>query len=268
MRAFFVLTVLGIGLSSGQTVSPSDNHPPVNGLLVQNTIYDPTRQTLAYDLVNMSGKAVVTWVVQEHLQYSNGKEQPGAWGIVDTGGVPKRKEASGAPNPTGFGPLMPNEQRHVQDSYRNKLLDTAPASTQATSNDIVNVKVDVAAVIYDDSTAEGDENIINDLFARRKARSDEYQHWLDRFSALRKSGDPAADAKQLYQDLVDASYQAEKEQTSSMTTAQREARFARQQLQDYARNLIRFAESHRPLETSIAQLENQAAAMVQTSQRQ
>ncbi len=259
MRACNVLMILGIGLCSGQVVTPSDNHPPVNGLLIQNTVYDASRHTLAYDLVNMSGKTAVTWVVQEHLQYTNGKEQSGAWGIVDTGLAPQRKDTSGTPNPTGFGPLGPTEQRHVQ---------AAPTTTQFTSNDIANVRVDVAAVIYDDSTAEGDDAIINDLFARRKARSDEYQHWLDRFAALRKSADPAADAKQLYQDLVDASYQAEKDQSSNMTTEQREARFARQQLQDYARNLIRFTESHRPLEGSITQLETRAATMAQSSQRQ
>jgi hypothetical protein len=71
------------------------------------------------------------------------------------------------------------------------------------------VAAELSYVVFDDGTGEGDGQRIDIVLLRRQQARDERVKWVARFSALRSAPALKTAAEQLYQDLVDATHDAE-----------------------------------------------------------
>jgi len=252
VRTAILLAALASSLW-GQPLRPTPDAPPVTGVTLENAVYNPANHTLDYDLVNQTQKYVSAWALVQYFKNERGDESVGGWALSEMAGsaVPKTPQVIAAGTPA-FGMLAPAERRHAQSVAR--------AGTGTA--DVTSMRVNLAAVIYDDASAEGDDAFLNHLFASRKARSDELQRWVPQISALKTSANPAADAQQLYQDMVEASYQEDKSNVGDVTTEQRAGRQERQRLLESIRNLVKSAEAKRPLDSQVNRLETEADSLL------
>jgi hypothetical protein len=93
--------------------------------------------------------------------------------------------------------------------------------------------------------AYGDQH---QMLETRKARSRELQRWIGRVSELQQTADLSTAARRLYQDLVAANHESERDPDAAASNDFKTASLARRQLQNLTVELLEYAKTHKSLD--------------------
>lgn len=232
MRLGYLLLLLA-AVAFGQQDRPAGT--PVTGLSVQNPRYEPQTKMLDIDLLNVSGRVVMAYALAHLCNFPDGSEERVGGSTVD---YADSDESRVHPPGLKSGAIDPNDKRHRQ---------LGGIGCRSKSGDNIGMRVEVAAVVYEDGSAEGEDRALKSIFDRRRAFRGEIEKWIERLRALRTSQMLAADARKLYEDMLAITHAEDKDITASPTLEQRHARVIRQQLLDTARGFVQIGEKHASL---------------------
>ena len=235
--ALCIYSALALGAWAAGQEAPT---APVVSAAADNQVFERQLNVVYFDLVNLGTKTITASFLRIYCTAADGTEHFVGRSGQDMIDYPDPMPESGADKDQvrPFGRVEPLLRKRTG---RN-IFGCADAP-------VVNARVDLEALVFDDGSSEGkppqQQNL---LLEARKIRRRELAKWVDRFTELRHTVDLSTAARGLYQDLVAANHESDQDPDVAARNQAKTAGGVRDELQDLALQITQYAKTHKTID--------------------